>query len=131
MLHTMSKEESGQEYFGTNCIEWSPDGETLALCDYEGSVMLWNAISGQHIRSLAGPITENLIKGVWDVSWSPDGSTLAVGWREGMPGGSSAHDIYQVMFWDAESGALLNTLPDSQGPKSAWSPAGNILATAF
>lgn len=131
IVHTLSKEESGQEPFGTECIEWSPDGETLALCDYEGSVMLWNAISGRLLRSLSGPLTENLIKGVMDVSWSADGTILAIGWREGMPGMSSVSDINQVMFWDAESGALLNTLPDNQGPKSAWSLSGDMLATAY
>jgi WD40 repeat protein len=54
----------------------SPDGEVLAASSGELPVRLWDAETGEHLRTIT---PEGLDAFVNDLSWSPDGEHLALG----------------------------------------------------
>ena len=54
----------------------SPDGELLATASGDLPVELWDAETGEHVRSVE---PEGLSAFVNDLSWSPDGEHLALG----------------------------------------------------
>ena len=55
-------------------VAFSPDGETLALASYSGSVHLWDVASGNPLKTLKGHSSA-----VRALVFSPDGRTLASG----------------------------------------------------
>ncbi|QRW10522.1 Vegetative incompatibility protein HET-E-1 [Ceratobasidium sp. AG-Ba] len=57
------------------CVGYSPDGTRLVSGHSDGSVLVWNAYSGERIRL---PIARHE-KRVWAVSYSPDGTRIASG----------------------------------------------------
>jgi len=61
-------------------VRFSPEGTRLAVAGYEGTVQLWDPLTGQDILTLRGPmgqITESEANDT-DVVFSPDGTRLAV-----------------------------------------------------
>ncbi len=98
-----------------NSVTWSPDGKYLASGSEDETVKIWDAKSGESLKTLEGHSHF-----VWSVSWSPDGKYLA----------SGAGDN-NVIIWDANSGEKLQTL---KGHSCAvwflcWSPDGKYLAS--
>ncbi|MEE1097422.1 MAG: TIR domain-containing protein [Bacteroidales bacterium] len=98
-----------------NSVTWSPDGKYLASGSEDVLVIIWDANSGERLKTLEGHSHF-----VWSVSWSPDGKYLA----------SGAGDN-NVIIWDANSGEKLQTL---KGHSCAvwflcWSPDGKYLAS--
>lgn len=70
---------------------FSPDGQTLATCDTDCTVRLWEAASGKLLRIFQGHT--NWVR---SVAFSPDGKTLASGGAD-----------HTVRLWDVASGACL------------------------
>ena len=103
----------GHQGYVTSVV-WSPDGKTLASASDDGTIRLWEAASGQPVRTLGQ-------KGsVKSVAWSPDGKTLA-----------SASNDDSIQLWEVASGQLVRTLQTQSSVWSvAWSPDGKILASA-
>jgi WD40 repeat protein len=111
-------------------VAWSPvqfqgrGGSTLSPQELDpilvsGSsdctVKLWNARSGQILKTLQGHI--NWVR---SVAWNPNGTILA-----------SGSDDHAIRLWDTHAGQVLKTL---QGHSSwvwsvAWSPDGKTLAS--
>ncbi|HWZ43607.1 MAG TPA: AAA-like domain-containing protein, partial [Candidatus Saccharimonadales bacterium] len=87
-----------------------------ASASYDQTVKLWEAGSGQLLRTLNGHSSF-----VYSVAWSPDGKALA-----------SASDDQTVKLWEAGSGQLLRTLSghSSLVTSVAWTPDGKALASA-
>jgi len=89
-------------------VAFSPDGETLAAGNADGTIRLWDAATGSPIGAPltgpAGPVTS--------VAFSPDGTTLA-----------SASPDHTVRVWD------LATRRPIGAPLTG--PAGLVTSVAF
>ena len=77
----------------------SPYGTTLASGSYDMTIKLWNANTGECLRTLEGHGTL-----VETVAFSPDGTTLA----------SGSHDA-TIKLWNANTGEYLRTLEGHGG----------------
>jgi len=96
-------------------VAFSPDGRLLASSTLHAKVELWDAVSGEHRRSL-----ESHGRDVWGVAFSPDGRLLATGSVD-----------KKVELWDPASGAHRRTLTGHADNVwgVAFSPDGRLLAT--
>jgi WD40 repeat protein len=97
-------------------VAFSPDGKRLASASRDGKVKLWNAATGQEIRTLKGPVGD-----VTSVAFSPDGKRLASASRDG-----------KVKLWNAATGQEIRPLKGHTGPvwSVVFSPDGQRLASA-
>ena len=59
---------------GVSSVSFSPDGSTLASGSWDGTVQLWDVVTGEPIATLGGRESSGS-----SVSFSPDGATLASG----------------------------------------------------
>jgi WD40 repeat protein len=72
---------------GVTCVDFSPDGKTLASCSWDATVRLWDVASGKP----KDPYTlRGHAKRLWSVAFSYDGTTLASGGQDAM-----------IKLWDA------------------------------
>ena len=69
---------------GVSSVSFSPDGSTLASGSWDGTVQLWDVVTGEAIATLEGHTHR-----VSSVSFSPDGATLASGALDGT-----------ILLWD-------------------------------
>ena len=111
LLWSSSAEPSAK----VNSIAYSPDGEKLASALEGGQIKLWDARSGELLRTLEGHTSD-----VRSVAFAPDGNTLA-----------SGSEDKTIKLWDARSGALLRTLEGHTHwvESVAFAPDGKTLAS--
>jgi WD40 repeat protein len=109
--------------FAADAVQWvsfSPDGRTLASEHLDGSLRLWDVVSGEISHVLKADVNFNFAP----VAFSPNGHTLASGTDKDRGG--------TIHLWDVASGRLLRTLQGHRyGTWSvAFSPDGRTLASA-
>ncbi|MEU0568109.1 pentapeptide repeat-containing protein [Nonomuraea sp. NPDC005983] len=75
-------------------------GNVLATGASDGTVILWDALTGERLRTLPGHA-----EGVWPVRLSPGGELVAAGGGDGV-----------VRVWDAATGQLLHRLSGHESP---------------
>jgi WD40 repeat protein len=97
-------------------LEWSPDGQTLAIGFADNNLYLWNILSGSLLQALKGHED-----GVNDLAWSPNGQILA-----------SASNDRTVRMWNAQNGKHFRILKGHIGyvRSVSWSSDGEMLASA-
>jgi WD40 repeat protein len=101
-------------------LAWSPTGDLLAVPTQNGDVEFWDTQKlrmQSHIQAHGGTWTTS-------VAWSPDGKHVAAG------SGDGKTRIWRTLNAERQlspSGSTL-ALP---GNYVAWSPDGNLLATAL
>ncbi|TMC21807.1 MAG: hypothetical protein E6J34_08560 [Chloroflexi bacterium] len=97
-------------------VAWSPpDGQFIASCGYDKSVLVWNGSSGRTLFTYTGHSDT-----VWEVTWSPDGKRIA-----------SCSDDKTVQVYNASDGSNPFTYighTDTVGTVD-WSPNGKLIAS--
>ena len=96
-------------------VAFAPDGNTLVSGSSDNTIKLWDARSGEVLRTLDGHANE-----VRSVAFAPDGKTLA----------SGSYDN-TIKLWSARSGDLLRTLAGHKWivHSVAFAPDGKTLAS--
>lgn len=94
---------------------FSPDSSLLATVSDDGSVFVWNAISGELVR---GPMKHDI--GVWDANFGPSGRLLA-----------TASGDSTCCVWDVQTGALVLAPLRHLAPvvRVSFSPDGRWILT--
>lgn len=96
-------------------VVYSPDGTRIASGSIDGTMRLWDAVSGAHLNTLEGHSSK-----VYSVTFSPDGVIIASGSTDG-----------SICLWDAVSGKLWKTFTKSSACvySVAFSPDGTHIAS--
>ncbi|MDG3006928.1 protein kinase domain-containing protein [Paludisphaera mucosa] len=101
---------------GVHALAYSPDGRRIAGPGGDGLVGIYDAATGERLRTLGEGRAA-----VLSLAWSPDGSRLA-----------AAYATHVVHIWDPETGVELPSLPGghrSSIAAIAVSPDGRVAAT--
>src|SRR5690242_1361001 len=73
-VRTIQADSSGPEG-GVNAVAFSPDGKLLASADADGTVQVWDPLTGRAFRTIQAD--NGSYGGVNGVAFSPDGKLLA------------------------------------------------------
>lgn len=98
-----------------NFVAFSPDGRYIASASFDGSVRLWDGITGKFVCVLRGHV-----QAVYQVCWSADSRLLV----------SSSKDS-TLKVWQVRTKKLLVDLPGHADEVYAcdWSPSGDRVAS--
>ena len=111
------EEEEGHADW-VSSVAFSPDNKTLLSGSHDGTMILWDVITGTQLRSIEGHRQDDTHATVTSVAFSPDGKTLL-----------SAASDKSVRFWDASSGAELRAYrSDDYATSAVFSPDGKMVA---
>jgi WD40 repeat protein len=99
---------------GVDQLAFSPDGKRLATASHDGTCKVWDTDTWKEVGSLKA----NDGKTFHAVAWSPDGKRLAAG------------DDDEVLLWNADTSAVLHTLPTPGKGMVAFTRDGLTLFTA-
>jgi WD40 repeat protein len=114
-----AEEDEGHADWVT-AVSFSPDGRTLLSGSHDGTLILWDVLTGRQVRSIEGHRTRGRPFEVVSVAFSPDGRRVA-----------SASSDRTVRLWDAATGAQLRLFPGQKFAQHvAFSPRGDRLAAA-
>lgn len=97
-------------------IAYSPDGLQIASAGWDGQVELWDAKTGESLRTMAGGHPT-----IWSLAWSSANSLLAGGDVNGV-----------IRIWEMETGELRAAFTGHTETINAlaFSPDGNLLVSA-
>ncbi|HIK92323.1 MAG TPA: hypothetical protein EYG03_10130 [Planctomycetes bacterium] len=119
------------DYVGRNsalALDYSPDGQTLALGTWGGNITLRDVSSGNAIQ----PAPESFRNNCCDVAFSPNGQLLAcVGGTEFEQDGDLRRTV-KLVLWDVAAGKLRSDLAGHTSKVTCvvFSPDGKTFATA-
>jgi WD40 repeat protein/tRNA A-37 threonylcarbamoyl transferase component Bud32 len=82
---------------GSEGVDFSPDGRTLAIAGREGRVELWDVSTRRELRELTDPAAASDQPMLSVVRYSPDGRVIAAGPQE----------TNHVTLWDAATGRVI------------------------
>ena len=101
-------------------VAFSPDGKILATLIGTGSLRLWDAKTGQLLRT---------IKAGSPAAFSPDGKTIIGGGDDGYT--RFTLNVFDFHLFDVETGKCLRTFTGHTRPpwSGAFSPDGRMIAT--
>jgi WD40 repeat protein len=103
-------------------LAFSPDGSQLAGAGFDNNVALWDAGTGQKLRTLVAPT----IQRVFSVVFSPDGKVLA-----GAGNTPDRTKNQMIVLWDSATGRVIRVLSGHAFAVHAiaFSPDGRLLAS--
>ncbi|TDL19688.1 hypothetical protein BD410DRAFT_773626 [Rickenella mellea] len=100
---------------GIQSVAFSPDGRYIVSGSYNGTIQLWDAVSGAYLKTLNGHLHS-----IQSVAFSPDGIHLI-----------SGSDNGTVQLWDIVKGVYLNTFNSLGYIESVvFSPDGKYIMSA-
>ena len=115
----VSEEDEGHVDW-VSSIAFSPDGKTLVSGSHDGTLILWDTVTGRQLRSIESHRLHGRPFAVTSVAFSPDGKKLL-----------SASSDKTLRFWDAGTGAELRVFRGLGYSKAAvFSPDGRMVAAA-
>jgi WD40 repeat protein len=97
-------------------VAYNPDGTTIITASSDHTARIWNAATGEHLKTLTGHTDR-----IWSVACSPDGTTITTGCAD-----------HTAKIWNSTTGEQLKTLHGhSHGVTSvAYNPDGTTIITA-
>ncbi len=101
---------------GVAQVRFSPDGRWIASCSADGTIKVWDATNGKHMRTMEGHLA-----GVSTIAWSPDSNTIA-----------SGSDDKAIRLWHRATGkpyAVPLLGHHNYVYSLAFSPKGNMLVS--
>ena len=98
-------------------IRFTPDGKKFASASFNGTIVMWNAKSGERVWHLdldgeSRTKDRRTISHVIDLDVSSDGTTIAVSYNQSsvIGGTDQADEVHRIALIDAKNGQVIKTL---------------------